>query len=82
LAPYAAEKRNALEISVQCVGPLMVRAKQILAISEPLLAKLHPPMRATVLDHRNLVWLAADNDNGAFAQSGCSEVTDIGNFTF
>ena len=50
----AATERHALQVAVQGVGPLVIRADQLFGMAEPGLAELDALMGTSVLDDRNL----------------------------
>ena len=50
VAAHAAHQRHAEQAAVEVVRPLMVRAREVVAVAEILAAKRRATMRADVLD--------------------------------
>ena len=74
---HATPKRHALQIALQRVAPLVVRADKLFLVAVALAAKLHAPVGADVLDHMDLTTLAARHDDRSLAHHGALEVAHI-----
>ena len=67
-------ERHALQIALEVVIPLVVRAHQLGFVALALPAKRHAPVSATVFHHVDAAVFVADQNDGAFANLGAFEV--------
>jgi hypothetical protein len=76
---HAAPERHALQVALQRVVPLVVRAGEVLAVAVALAAKAHAAVRADVLDDVDLAILRAHQDHRALADDGALEIAGVRN---
>src|SRR5260370_3891731 len=78
----ATPKRNALQGSVQCVGPLVIRARNPSQLAGPGLADLDPAVTPAIFENRDLILRAANNNDLPLSKSGGAVAADLRNFRF
>ena len=77
-----AAERHALQVALERVAPLVVRADEFLAVAVPLAAEAHAAVRADVLDDVERAVGIAREDHRAFADHGALVVARIRHLGF
>ena len=75
--PHTTPKRHALQIALEGVAPLVVRADKLFFVAVALAAKLHAPVGADVLDHMDLAVSCTRHDDRALAHHGAFEIAHV-----
>ena len=76
---HTTAKRHALQFSIKCIAPLVVRTNQFFFIAMTFPTEGHAAMRANVLNHMYLTILATRHDDRAFAHDRSLEIAQIRN---
>src|SRR5262249_26029089 len=78
----AAAEWNAGEIAFEVVGPLVVRADELLGVAAQLATELGGAMRAAVLEHIDAAVVGARHHHGRGPDIGSDEIARLRHFAF
>ena len=82
ILPHTSPERHALQVALEGVAPLVIRADKLFFVAMTLTAKLHAPVGANVFHHMDLAALSARHDDRALAHHGALEVAPIRDLGF
>ena len=77
LGAHAAAEWHALQVALQRVAPLVIRADEFLARAVALAAELHAAVRADVLEHLHRAGGVAHDDHRALTDHRAFEITRV-----
>src|SRR5437763_4628024 len=80
LAANPALERDANQITLQIVGPLVIRTDEFVSAAGQLATEFRRPMRAAILHDADGAILRARHNHGRGPDVGADEVARIGNF--
>jgi hypothetical protein len=79
---HAPSKRNALQLAVKGIAPLMIGTDKFSDMAMTLATKSHATVSADVLDHMDVALCGSHHDDRSFTYFGSFEITGLRNFGF